>query len=113
MSKDWRPYAKHILLCMEKIRRIHSKGDIQEDDILYDACLRNLQTLSEATQLLPDTLKNQFDDIPWKDISGFRNILVHNYLGTIDPMTVQGVIDRHLPPLEEAVQQMLLANDDC
>ena len=112
-GKDWRPYAKHILLCMDKIRRIQAKGDIQKDDILYDACLRNLQTLSEATQLLPDALKHQFDEIPWRDISGFRNILVHNYLGTIDPMTVQGVIDRHLPKLEDAVKQMLLVSDGC
>ncbi len=35
-----------------------------QDDILYDATLRNLQTLSEATQLLPDELKQQYPDIP-------------------------------------------------
>jgi len=41
-----------------KIRRIKARGDLTQDDVLYDAVLRNLQTLSEATQLLPED-KNQ------------------------------------------------------
>lgn len=53
MSKSWEPYALHILDAIEKIRRIQTRGDVVEDDVLYDAALRNLQTLSEATQSLP------------------------------------------------------------
>jgi uncharacterized protein with HEPN domain len=44
--------------------------------VLYDAALRNLQTLSVTTQLLPDDKKAAFPDMPWHEISGFRNILV-------------------------------------
>jgi hypothetical protein len=44
MSKAWQPYAHHILDCIAKIRRIMARGDITEDDILYDAAVRNLQT---------------------------------------------------------------------
>ena len=75
--------------------------------MLYDAALRNLQTLSEATQQLPDTLKAEQPDVPWREISGFRNILVHNYLGDIDPDTVATVVDRYLEPLAQAVGTML------
>lgn len=75
--------------------------------MLYDAALRNLQTLSEATQQLPDTLKAEQPDVPWREISGFRNFLVHNYLGDIDPDTVAAVVDRHLEPLARAVSAML------
>ena len=75
--------------------------------MLYDAALRNLQTLSEATQLLPEEKKIACPTIPWPEISGFRNILVHNYLGNIDPMTVALVIDKHLKPLEECIRAML------
>ena len=75
--------------------------------MLYDAALRNLQTLSEATQQLPDTLKAEQPDVPWREISGFRNILVHNYLGDIDPDTVAAVVDRYLEPLARAVSAML------
>ena len=110
MSKAWHVYAQHILDTIEKIRRIQQRGDLTQDEMLYDACLRNLQTLSEATQQLPDVLKQQYPTIPWKQISGFRNILVHNYLGDIDAQTVLMVVRQHLPPLELAVQAMAAAD---
>ena len=87
--------------------RIQQRGDLTQDEVLYDATLRNLQTLSEATQRLPDALKAQHPDIPWVQISGFRNILVHNYLGHIDALTVLSVIQQHLPPLAQATRAML------
>jgi uncharacterized protein with HEPN domain len=111
MSKSWQPYALHILDAIAKIRRIQARGDLTRDEVLYDAALRNLQTLSEATQLLPEDKKAVFTTIPWREISGFRNILVHNYLGNIDPLTVAAVIDKHLQPLEECIRAML-ANPD-
>lgn len=110
MNKSWQAYAHHILDVAAKIGRIQARGDLTQDEVLYDAALRNLQTLSEATQMLPDELKAEFPDIPWREISGFRNILVHNYLGDIDALTVQAVIDRHLPPLINSVHAMLGAD---
>jgi uncharacterized protein with HEPN domain len=107
MNKPWQPYALHILDAIAKIRRIMARGNLIEDDVLYDAALRNLQTLSEATQLLPDDKKALFANIPWREISGFRNILVHNYLGNIDPLTVNNVIEKQLPPLEDCIIEML------
>jgi len=107
VSKSWQPYAEHILDAIAKIRRIQARGDLMQDEILYDATLRNLQTLSEATQQLPEELKQRHPSIPWKQISGFRNILVHAYLGDIDPLTVKGVVEQHLDPLEHAIRSML------
>ena len=107
MSKDWRAYALHIMDAIDQIRRIEERGDLTKDSILYDAVLQNLQTLSGAPQNLPADLKEQHPKIPWREISGFRNILVHNYLGDIDPLTVAAVIKTHLVPLKVSVQAML------
>lgn len=107
MSKAWQVYAEHVLDAIGKIRRIQQRGDLVRDDVLYDATLRNLQTLSEATQRLPDELKQRYPAVPWRQISGFRNILVHNYLGNIDAQTVQAVVEQHLLPLEASVRAML------
>lgn len=107
MSKTWQPYAHYILDCVAKIQRIQARGDITQDDILCDAALRNLQTLSKATQKLTENKTALCPEIPWREISGFRNILVHNYLGDIDPLTIKKVIDEHLPPLAECVRKML------
>jgi len=107
VSKAWQAYAAHILDAIAKIERIQQRGDLTRDDVLYDATLRNLQTLSKATQRLPDAVKTAWPDIPWRQISGFRNILVHNYLGDIDAHTVQDVVRKRLPPLKAAVSGML------
>lgn len=107
MKKDWKLFALHILDCIEKIQQIQEKGNIVEDFILYDAALRNLQTMSEATRHLPKEYTDNFKEIPWQDISGFRNLLVHDYLGTIDPETVADVIKNHIPGLKSAVLSIM------
>jgi uncharacterized protein with HEPN domain len=107
VTKQWQPYARHILDTAARLRRIEARGDLMQDEVLYDAALRNLQTLSEPTQHLPEELKQRHPEIPWKQISGFRNILVHRYLGEIDPQTVRQVIERHLNPLVQAIESML------
>jgi uncharacterized protein with HEPN domain len=111
MKKDWKLFAAHILDCIAKINQIMARGDIIEDSILYDAALRNLQTMSEATRHLPERKLSQYTSVPWKNISGFRNILVHDYLGEIDPHTVRKIIDMHLTSsLETAIIDMLENN---
>jgi uncharacterized protein with HEPN domain len=112
MSKTWHVYAHHILDAIIKIRRIEQRGSLIDDDVLYDAALRNLQTLSEATQMLPDEQKALYPSIPWREISGFRNILVHNYLGDIDPLTVSAVITNHVQAIEDCIQTMLNTPSD-
>ena len=107
MTKDWRPHAEHVLDAIRKIRRIQARGRISDDEVLYDAALRNLQTLAESTQHLPDDRKAACPDVPWRRISGFRNILVHGDLGSIDPAAVEDVIARHLDVLEQRVAAML------
>ena len=106
---NWRLYGLHILEAIAKIHRIQERGDLSEDEVLYDAVLRNLQTLSGATRHLPDGLKAEHQEIPWREISDFQNILVQDYLGDTDPLAVATVIEDHLYPLESCVTAMLKA----
>ena len=112
MTKDWRAYARFILDTIAKIYRIEARGDLAADEVLYDATLRNLQTLSEATQHLPGELKAAYPEIPWQQISGLRNLLVHSYLGDIDAQTVHRVVQQHLPALKISIDSMLAATED-
>lgn len=105
--KDWKVYAHHVLDACDKLRRIRARGDPEIDDILYDAVLRNLQTLLESTARLPEDAKSQHDSIPWRQLTGMRNILVHDYLGEIDSAAVLDVVENRLDELENAVRSML------
>ncbi len=72
-------------LCENSILRIdeyvESKELFYDSHLVQDAVIRNLQVMAESSQRLSEEIKNNHPDIPWKNISGFRNILVHDYLG--------------------------------
>lgn len=63
--------------------------------------------MAESTQRLTKEAKLLAPEIPWQDISDFRNILVHDYLGDIDYKLVWNIIANELPVLREAVIRIL------
>jgi len=69
-------------------------GQFLADKKTQDAVLRNLQILAESTQRISPELKSAHTEIDWRGISGFRNVLVHDYLG-VNLITVWGIIEGH------------------
>ncbi len=69
-------------------------------------CFVICKTLAESTQNLSDSLKKTQPNIPWKEISGFRNAIAHGYLG-VDLNLIWSVIESDLGPLNDAVEEML------
>lgn len=74
-----------------------------------DAIERNLQIVGEAVNHLPEEIISAHPDIPWPQIRGFRNILVHQYFG-VDVDVVRDVVETHLPPLAEALRSQATAD---
>jgi len=106
--KDDRVYFEHILLCIEKIED-YTKMDkslYMGSTIIQDAVVRNLQVLAESTQRISDRVKTNYPDTEWQAISGFRNILVHDYLG-LDLKLIWSVVEKRLPPLRLKIEKML------
>jgi uncharacterized protein with HEPN domain len=75
--------------------------------LVQDAVIRNLQTLTESSQRLSDEIKSSEPQIPWRELAGFRNVIVHGYLG-VDLGAVWLVVEQDLPALTEAVNRMLM-----
>lgn len=71
-----------------------------------DAIERNLQVLGEAVNHLPTALVADYPEVPWAQIRGFRNILVHQYFG-VDEDVILDVVRNHLPTLEAALKSLL------
>jgi uncharacterized protein with HEPN domain len=81
--KEHRAYLGHILECLDAIARYVSDGRSKflADRKTQKATLRELQELAESTQRLSSALKERNSEVPWTAIAGFRNVLVHDYLG--------------------------------
>ncbi len=107
--KDDRLYLIHISECIERIESYIIEKDKQQfldSSLIQDAIIRNLQVLSESTQRLSDAAKESMSEVDWIKIAGFRNVLVHDYLG-IDNERVWNILEKDLPALKKGVQKML------
>lgn len=98
---------EHILDCIERIREYtaSSRPAFFESSMVQDAVMRNLQTLAESTQRLSQAAKDAEPAVPWRSVSGFRNVLAHGYL-SVDLVVVWSVVEQDLPALEEAIRRL-------
>jgi uncharacterized protein with HEPN domain len=105
---DDKLYLIHIRECIERIRKYTASGrDVfMSDGMIQDAVVRNLQLLAESTLQLSDGLKQRYPQIDWRGIKGFRNVVVHDYLG-IDIKRVWDSVEHDLDSLKAAVDAML------
>jgi len=106
--KDDRVYLLHIRECLSRIMQytLTGRSIFIADTMVQDAVIRNLQTLAEASTRLSDALKQNHPEIAWKNIAGFRNVVVHGYLG-IDIERVWDIVEQDLPRLGTAVDTMI------
>jgi uncharacterized protein with HEPN domain len=106
--KDDRLYLLHINECIARIESYSAGGkdEFMASTLIQDAVIRNLQTLSESAQRLSDSFKTSHPEADWRGISGFRNVLVHDYID-LDLEIVWQVIERDLPVLRRTVQSTL------
>lgn len=78
----------------------------QADAMRVDASLRKLSLIGEAATRVPDSIRHQAPDIPWRKIVGLRNRLMHAYLAT-DDSAIWSIVTRDLPQLRLSLQTLL------
>src|SRR5215212_5663253 len=88
-----------ITLAIQKIRRYTSQLDhdaFLREDLVIDAVARNLEIIGEAARQLPEEFKRDHAHIPWTQIAGLRNRIVHDYFG-LDLEIIWQVIQHNCP----------------
>ncbi|MBZ0255587.1 DUF86 domain-containing protein [bacterium] len=99
--RKWKFRIKHILQAMEKIRKCTdglNYENFENDWILVDAVQMNLLVIGEAARHIPDSIIEQYPEIPWLEMRGLRNVLAHEY-DRVDFDIIWRVIQEELPPL--------------
>ena len=106
--RDDRVYLRHIHECLSALERYTAEGRevFFRDRKTQKAILRELQGVAESTQQLYASLKERRGEIPWVAIAGFRNVLVHDYLG-LNLERVWSIVERDVPTLRLATEAML------
>lgn len=97
----------HMRDCLDRITEYTNaeRSRFDASRLVQDAVIRNLQTLAESSQRLSSEIKGTEPRIPWRELAGFRNVIVHGYLG-VDLGAVWLVVEQDLPGLTAAVNRM-------
>ena len=103
MSKrDPQILVEDVRLAISKIERYIvglSHDQFLADDLRKDAVARNLEIIGEAVRQMPDAFKQSHANVPWAQIAGLRNRIVHDYFG-LDWEIIWHVIECELPELK-------------
>ncbi|MEL4894047.1 HepT-like ribonuclease domain-containing protein [Crocosphaera sp. Alani8] len=109
MSRSLRLYFDDILVSCNKILR-YSQGldykSFMEDELRFDATLRNLQIIGEAVKQVPQEMRAKYPRIEWRKIPGLRDILAHAYFSLEDEI-IWDIIQTKIIPLKSEVETII------
>ena len=110
MSKrDIKLYVRDILEAIKAIEKFVEGMDFEnfkEDDKTSSAVIRKFEIIGEATKNIPQSIKEKYPHIPWKEMAGFRDKLIHFYFG-IKYDIVWDTIKLRLPELRNNIERVL------
>jgi uncharacterized protein with HEPN domain len=107
-KRDRRVYLEDILAAIERIETYCPSGreEFLKEFLVQDAIIRQLSVIGEAAAKLPKSVSEQSAEIPWRQIIGMRNIIIHDY-AEINLESVWQTIVGDLPLLKKQVTAML------
>jgi uncharacterized protein with HEPN domain len=88
-----------------------SKESFERDELLQTWFLRHLQIIGEAARGIPEDIRAQAPEVPWRQITGMRNVLVHGYF-EVDTDLVWDTATRDVPGLKPALERLLAALEE-
>lgn len=109
MKKDPKIFLEHILESIEEIEKYSrklTKEEFKKTTIVQDAIIRRIEMIGEAVKNLPPELTKKYHKIPWREVAGMRDILIHEYFG-VNTNIVWNTVKKDLPKLKEQVEKIV------
>lgn len=98
-------YLEHILDSISRIEEYTdgvSEEEFRNNKLIQDGVVRQIEIIGEASKQLSEEVKEKYPGVPWKDIGGMRDKLIHGYFG-VDLEIVWKTIKEDLPELKEQI----------
>ena len=108
MSREYSDYIEDILDAMDKATSFiegMSYDEFKSDDKSIFAVIRAIEIIGEATKHIPDDARQKYSEIPWKDMAGMRDVLIHDYIG-VDVETVWLTVNNNLRQIRPLIEIM-------
>jgi len=108
MIKNDQVYLEHILDSIDKIENFVkgiSKFEFDRNVMVQDAVIRNIEVIGEATKKITKQFTQSHPEIPWQDMAGMRDKLIHDYLD-VDLDVVWRTVEVDLPLLKELINNL-------
>ncbi len=109
MKRAWRDYLADVLNSIQEVEDFTRGMEYEQFEVdkkTAYAVLRSLEVMGEAAKRIPETVRQRYQDIPWKRMTGMRDKLIHEYSG-VDLEIVWAVVKTELPPLKPYIEQIL------
>lgn len=82
---------------LDFVQDMSEEGFLQDDKTIF-AVIRAFEVLGEVAKSVPDNIRDKYPHIPWRDVAGMRDKLIHHYFG-VDLKTVWKTVNKDLPVL--------------
>lgn len=111
--RDWQLRLQDILDSIDRVQR-YTDGmtfaSFCADDKTIDAVVRNFEIIGEAARHIPQNIETRYPQVPWVEMRGMRNLLIHEYFGISLPI-LWHTLTHNLPPLPPLLQHILDENN--
>lgn len=107
--EGWRVRVQDILGALERTSRYIHSMDLQSfatSQMVMDAVVYNFVVIGESTRHIPGDIQAQHPEIPWAEMRGMRNFVVHEYF-SVSPRVLWETATHDLPPLAPALRALL------
>jgi uncharacterized protein with HEPN domain len=107
--RDYSLYLSDILKAFEAIEHFvedQSFEDFEKDDKTSSAVVRKFEIIGEAAKQVPEIVRQKYPAVPWKEMAGMRDKLIHFYFGVNYDLLWQTIVNR-IPQIKPVIRQIL------